>query len=116
LGDRLFAMAPIRHIDLIHAGGSIAPLLSAPQLQTGLARLDSLSLRGIGLDDDGAEKLADCAALARCAWVDLRDNHIGYRGALSLAHSPHFRRKHAVILHGNPVDPADQGIHPHALR
>jgi uncharacterized protein (TIGR02996 family) len=105
LGDRLFAMAPIQHAELIGAERPVRPLFGAPQLR----HLDSLALPGLGLDDDDAVALAECTALTRCAWLDLSDNRIGFAGVLALAESPVFRDKVRVILNGNPVDPADRG-------
>jgi uncharacterized protein (TIGR02996 family) len=104
LGDRLFLMAPIQHADLYGGDEPVRPLFAAP----GLARLDSLSLRGAGLDDDDAIALAGTAALARATWLDLSGNKIGERGVLALAQSPHMKNKVEIILRGNPWDPADQ--------
>lgn len=101
LGDRLFALAPIQHVDLIAPEGPVRPLFAAPQL----ARLESLSMVALGLDDDDAEAMAECEALRRCVWIDLRGNRIGYRGVRALAASPYFRDKARVILTDNPVDP-----------
>ena len=107
LGDRLFELAPIQHVDLIAPEEPVRSLFAAPQL----ARLESLSMVELGLDDDDAEAMADCAALRRCVWIDLRGNRIGYRGVRALAASPYFRDKARVILTNNPADPGRQPVH-----
>jgi uncharacterized protein (TIGR02996 family) len=104
LGDRLFAMAPIQHADLYGGREPIRPLFAAP----GLARLDSLSLRGTGLDDDDAIAIAGCAALRRCTWLDLSDNKIGERGLEAICRSPIMANKVRILMNGNPWDPVDR--------
>jgi hypothetical protein len=76
--------------------------LAAP----GLARLDSLSLAGLGLDDDAAVALSQCEGLARCSWIDLSSNRIGRDGIEALARSPIFESKVWVETKGNPCDPS----------
>lgn len=104
LGARLFTMAPVQHADLYGGEGSVRPLFAAP----GLARLDSLSLRGVGMNDDDAIELAQCEFLRRATWLDLSDNKIGQRGVEALAASPILANKVVVDLSGNPWDPGDR--------
>jgi uncharacterized protein (TIGR02996 family) len=103
LGTRLFDMAPVQHADLYGGEDPVRPLFEAP----GLARLDSLSLRGAGLDDDDAIALAASPHLARVTWLDLGDNRIGNRGVEALAAAPTMANKVIVRLDGNPGDPAE---------
>lgn len=103
LGERLFAMAPVQHADLHGGDEPVRPLFDAP----GLARLDSLSLRGAGLDDDDAIALAASPHLARITWLDLGENRIGGRGVTALAMSPFMANKVVVRLDGNPGDACD---------
>jgi uncharacterized protein (TIGR02996 family) len=107
LGAKLYQYAPIQHLDVTPGqspgDGDPARVLGAP----GLERLDSISLAGLGLDDDAAVAVAECAALARATWIDLRDNRIGKRGVLALARSPRFANKVRVLLKGNPCDPIE---------
>lgn len=104
LGDRLFIMAPVQHADLYGGREPVRPLFSSPSL----ARLDSLSLAGAGLDDDDAEALAACDYLQRCTWLDLSRNKISLRGVKALARSPMMRNKVVVNLRHNPVDPIER--------
>lgn len=104
LGERLFTMAPVQHADLYGGEGNVRPLFAAPQL----ARLDSLSLRNAGLDDDDAIALANCDFLRRAAWLDLSDNKIGERGVEALAASAVFANKVVVMMDGNPCNPCDR--------
>ena len=104
LGERLFRMAPIQHADLYGGEDPIRKLFSSPFL----ARLDSLSLRGTGLDDDDACAMAECEALQRCTWLDLSDNKITVRGLEALAASPIFKNKVIVNMSGNPADPSEE--------
>jgi len=103
LGLQLFEMAPVQHADLYGGDEPVRPLFEYP----GLARLDSLSLRGTGLDDDDAIALAASPHLARATWLDLRDNRIGNRGVEALAAAPTMANKVIVKLNGNPGDPTD---------
>jgi uncharacterized protein (TIGR02996 family) len=103
LGERLYEMAPIQHLDVTPGGGAAIRVLSAPKLD----QLDSISLSGLGLGDDDAIALSSCTALERAAWVDLRNNHIGRAGVEALARSPLFKTKVRVLLEGNPCDPVE---------
>jgi uncharacterized protein (TIGR02996 family) len=109
LGTRLFEMAPVQHADLYGGSEPVRPLFDAP----GLARLDSLSLRGAGLDDDDAIALAASPHLARASWLDLGDNRIGNRGVEALAASPTMANKVIVRMDGNPGDPTDVPHYDH---
>jgi uncharacterized protein (TIGR02996 family) len=105
-GDAVFALAPIRHLDLIPgvSGAPMRPALTSPHL----GRLHSLGLVGCGLDDDDAAALASNPHLGALRWLDLRDNQITERGAAALAASPLIRAIPLVLLAGNPGDPAQQ--------
>ncbi len=103
LGPRLFQMAPVQHAELTGGERPVRPLFASPLL----ARLDSLSLAGAGLDDDDAAALAACGALQRCSWLDLSRNRIGRRGVEALAASPIMANKLIVKLRDNPCDPGE---------
>ncbi len=106
LGAQLWQFAPIQHLD-VAAGAADGP--PARVLRVGeLARLDSLSLAGLGLDDDDAIAIADCAALTRASWLDLSNNRIGRRGVEALARSPIMANKIRIELAGNPCDPVQR--------
>ncbi len=124
LGQRLFDLAPIQHADLYGGSEPVGPLFASPYL----ARLDSLNLSRTQLTDDDAVAIANCEALSRATWLDLRDNQIGERGVRALAESPFMANKIVLDLRGNPADPgeqaaydpdgsiADRGLPPVAIR
>ncbi|HET7499443.1 MAG TPA: TIGR02996 domain-containing protein [Kofleriaceae bacterium] len=103
LGERLFRMAPIEHLDLVGAP-DVRPVLGSPLL----GHLRSLGLPGCALDDAAAIALAANPALAGLRWLDLRDNQIRDRGMAALADSPTIRAIPIVLLGGNPRDPSEQ--------
>lgn len=104
LGQRLFDMAPIQHADLYGGTEPVRDVFNSQHL----AKLDSLSLRKAGLDDDDAIALASCEYLQRATWIDLSENRIGRRGVEALAASPIFGNKVVVDLRENPWDPGDR--------
>ncbi len=101
--SRLFELAPIEHVD-VTSDGPVRALLRSPNL----ARLRSLDLGGLGLNDDDARVLAAEGQLTRCEWLDLRGNMIGPVGVAALVASPLIRAIPMVMLDGNPSDPAVQ--------
>lgn len=104
LGDRLYALAPIQHLDVRTSDGDIERLFAVP----GLERLDSLSLYRVGMGDDGARALAGCTALTRTSWLDLANNRITVEGAHALAASPMMQNKVVVSFDANPCDPVER--------
>lgn len=104
LGERLYAFAPIQHLDVLTSDGDIERLFAVP----GLERLDSLSLYRVGMGDDGARALAACTALTRATWLDLGNNGITSDGALALAASPMMQNKVEVSFDANPCDPVEK--------
>ncbi|HEU4733845.1 MAG TPA: leucine-rich repeat domain-containing protein [Kofleriaceae bacterium] len=103
LGERLFQMAPIRHLDF-DPGPPLREALASPLL----GRLRTLGLPACKLDDDDAVALAANPHLGGVRWLDLRDNEIGDAGVAALAASPLVRAIPIVLLAGNPGDPAEQ--------
>lgn len=108
LGDRLAQYAPIQHLDVTpgEANGPPARIVRAKIL----SRLDSISLAGLGLTNDDAPALADCEALSRATYVDLRDNRLGLEGIEALARSKVFANKVRVRLEGNLSDPVEHPV------
>lgn len=104
LGQRLFDMAPIEHLDLIRGTEPVGPLWGSPFL----SRLDSLSFSMSQLDDDDAVAIANCEALSRATWLDLSRNRIGERGVRALAESPFMDNKIVLDLRGNPGNPGEE--------
>ena len=101
-GERIFELAPVRHLRLEGAPARCAELMRAPAL----ARLHALSWCDAGLGDGEAELLAAAPAAGRLRWLDLGGNRIGPAGVGALAASPHLGRLGFVSLRGNPGEPA----------
>ena len=106
--SRLFDLAPIQHVD-ITSDGEVRPLLGSPAL----SRLRSLGLDGLGLTDDDIHVLVGEGRLAKCEWLDLRDNQITKKGVAELLSSPVIRAIPMVMLDGNPSNPAMQFSRDH---
>ena len=104
VAPRLFALAPIRHLDLTGAAEVAGELFASPHL----ARIRSLGLDGCGWQDGHMNALADSACLPALRWLSLANNRLGLDGAEVLAASELGKRLIYVGLHGNPVNPCDQ--------
>jgi uncharacterized protein (TIGR02996 family) len=97
----LFAAAPIQHVDLTSPRTRFAELLRSPHL----ARLSSLALEGLGLDDDDAKAIARAEGLRTLHYLALGNNRIGCDGVEALAASPWLARLDVLDLSNNPCDP-----------
>ena len=75
-GDRLYARAPILHLDLVEVKPHARELFQSPLLD----RLHSLRLTRNQLGDDEARLLAASPHLGRLRWLDLTYNQIGQSG------------------------------------
>ncbi|EJO88064.1 hypothetical protein MCOL_V214079 [Mycobacterium colombiense CECT 3035] len=113
--DRLFADAPIEHIDIVDLEGSqdLKSLLDSLAEYGHLQKLVSLGLDGQGLDDESVGIL-NGARFERLRWLSLEDNNIDVEGVLMLLNG-RLRNLQFVNLEGNPFDPTtelfyDQGI------
>ena len=85
-GERLYALAPIRHLSLEDAQPHADELFASPLL----ARIRTLSLRKLQLGDDEARLLAASPHLGKLCWLDLGANRIGQAGLDALAASPNL--------------------------
>jgi hypothetical protein len=65
--------------------------------------LEHLHVTGGGVDDDGAQALADATWLGRLTRLTLRDNAIGDDGLVALATSPNLPALTHVDVSGNPI-------------
>lgn len=108
LGERLYAFAPIQHLDVappFDPSDDSDPLriFSKP---VGFERLESVSFAGLNLGDRGAKAIAECEALKRASWLDLRGNGIGRNGLVALIMSPIMATKVRVLLDHDVYTPA----------
>ena len=108
MGERLWAFAPIQHLDVVvdpfTNTGPVEGLFSVP----GLERLDSLSVVNAKLGDAAAAILAGAPGLARATWLDLGHNTIGRNGVLALATGASMANKVVVRLDENPWNPVEE--------
>lgn len=97
----LFAAAPIQHLNLTMPRTRWAELLRSPHL----ARLTSLLLQRLDLDDEDARAIASAEALRTLRWLSLARNRIGRPGVEALAASPWLAQLPVLDLFDNPCDP-----------
>lgn len=97
----LFAAAPIQHVNLTAPRTRWAELLRSPHL----ARLSSLALERLALDDSDAQVIAKAEALRGLRWLSLANNRIGKPGVEALAASPWLANLPVLDLSNNPCDP-----------
>lgn len=101
VADRLLRTAPVQHLDLTAPHTRLAELLRSPHV----SRMVSLSLAGLGLDDEAAADLARAEQLRSLRWLSLAHNRIGRPGVDALAESPVLAGLSVLDLTGNPCDP-----------
>ena len=85
-GERLYALAPIRHLTLEDVQPHARELFESPLL----ARIRSLDLRRKQLGDEGVRLLAASPHLRGLRWLDVAGNGIGQAGLEALASSPNL--------------------------
>jgi uncharacterized protein (TIGR02996 family) len=100
--DRLFALAPIRHVHLLDIGGHLDAVFASPLL----ARLTGLSVFAQHKGEPLARAVADCHHLAGLTRLHLGRNEIRCDGVLRLAASPHLRNLEDLDLTSNEIDAA----------
>lgn len=97
----LFAAAPIQHVNLTRPRTRLGELLRSPHL----ARLSSLALEDLDLDDEDARAIARAEGLRTLRYLALGNNRIGRAGVEALAASPWLARLDVLDLSNNPCDP-----------
>jgi len=105
--DRLFSLAPIRHLDITDVGDDLVELFASEHL----AHIRSLGLSSCALGDADIEVLANSNHLVELWWLSLSDNRIGLDGADALAKSSCLPNLKYVDFGANPVDPVEQFSH-----
>jgi uncharacterized protein (TIGR02996 family) len=103
-GDRIFALAPVQHLDLTAVRDVDEALADSPLL----AKIRSLSMNGCGLHDLHLQLLAASPYVTNLRWLSVADNHLGLPAAEALAASPHLTNLAFAELRSNPVDPTEQ--------
>jgi len=111
IATQLFALAPIRHLDLAGPRKLIPELFSSPHLQA----IRSLNIRHWMLTDEDMKVIAASPHIKQLRWLSIADNLVRLPGAEALAASRNLPSLKYVVFSGNPVDPSekhadDQGI------
>jgi uncharacterized protein (TIGR02996 family) len=119
--ENLFRAEHLRTLKRLHVHGNAWPAETLRAFAAGgFTELTSLRFNWSGLDDEGAEALAACPALARLRKLDLDHNGLTGRGVTELLCSPHLERVAFLGLEGNPCARLDgkrlAATEPAALR
>ena len=99
--ERLFALVPLRHLDLTEVLPVAKELFASPHLK----RLTSLSMDGCQLTDLHLKEFAEAQGASQLRWLSVAKNHLGLDGADALARSPLSASLQYANFYGNPVDP-----------
>jgi hypothetical protein len=103
--QELFALAPIRHLDLAHAKGVIDEVVDCP----GLERVTGLSFNLIAspfyqpLGDAGARALAKSPRLSNVRYLNLGHSGLSEAAMAEIAASPNLPRLEMGDLYGNAI-------------
>ncbi|MFI0484945.1 hypothetical protein [Actinomadura sp. 9N215] len=128
--DRVLALAPVRHVALTaprrsppqQGSPQQSPAHRSPAWRTDLrsalrdphlSLLTSLSLDGLGLDDQDAVAIAFSELLRGLPCLSLAGNRIGRTGVEALAASPWLAETEVLDLRGNPCDPLPRPVSRH---
>jgi uncharacterized protein (TIGR02996 family) len=104
-GAELFALAPIRHLDLLEPKLVAAELFQSPLL----ARIHTLRMWRAELGDGEMSTLGASPCLANLRWLDLSGNRIGQVGLEALAASTQLPALQVLVFGDNLVpDPTPQ--------
>jgi hypothetical protein len=101
LAQRLFSLAPIRHLDLT----GVKPVMEKLFTSQHLAGIRSLRVDGSGLDDKDMQVLASSEATRELRWLSLAHNQIGMAGAVAMARSENLRRLGYAWMFQNAIEP-----------
>ncbi|MGH1347827.1 MAG: hypothetical protein ACRBN8_40105 [Nannocystales bacterium] len=100
----LFALAPIRHVDLTDVRNVNESLFASPWLAT----LRSLGMDAVGLHDIHMQLLGASPHAAQLGWLSAEDNHLTTNSYAALAASTTLPRLRFARFSGNTVDPVEQ--------
>ncbi|MGH9666589.1 MAG: hypothetical protein ACRD9L_19365 [Bryobacteraceae bacterium] len=103
----LFALAPIRHLDLSEVRECAGELFASPHL----LKIRSLGMDQCQLDDGDMMQFANSPNVRELRWLSVALNRIGFAGAEWLAISPNLPKLLYVNFRGNTVDPGQQFSH-----
>lgn len=101
---QLFALAPIRHLDITNITSVADEFFASPHL----SQIRSLRMDNCSLLDSHLQLLAASDNVGELRWLSVRDNLIGLDGAEALATSTHLKHLVYANFTGNPVDPCEE--------
>jgi hypothetical protein len=108
IGPELYRRAPVRHLNLEHAGEVSEQLFASPLL----SRIVSMDLSQSQLGDAGMRHLASSPYLGKLAWLDVWGNGITNAGIEALVASNQLRALSFVRFDGNQCDSAEDVYMP----
>jgi uncharacterized protein (TIGR02996 family) len=100
----VFALAPIRHLDLTGVREVAGELFRSDHL----LKLYSLSMNACGLDSSHIRLMTAEPKLLSLRWLSLEDNQLDYEAARILAGAKSLDALRVVNLAGNPVNPTEE--------
>jgi len=103
-GAELFALAPIRHVDLFAVREVDEELFASPLF----AKLRSLGLDRLGLYDIHLQLLAASPHVGELRWLSGVGNNFGFDAYVALAQSTSLTKLAVAGFGQNPVDPVEQ--------
>jgi uncharacterized protein (TIGR02996 family) len=103
-GDRIFARAPVQHVDLTGVRDVDESLFESPLL----ASIRSLSMDACGLHDLHLQMLAASPYVTNLRWLSVADNHLTLAAAEAIAASPYLRNLLFANFRSNPTNPVEQ--------
>ena len=107
--ERIYLLAPIRHLDLKFIRRSLTQLIASEYL----GEIVSLKITGQSLETDSKLVDEDLAILSSCkklnnlSYLDISCNRISNEGLISLAKSPYLSNLQYVNINGNNTSSPD---------
>lgn len=100
----IFALAPIRHLNLTNVAPVAEALFESPYLEN----IVTLSLHKCDLTDEHMALLANSPYVGNLRWLSLMLNNFSMTGIESLAKSTSLEQVQYINFYGNEVDPTEE--------
>jgi len=102
--ERIFALAPVQHVDLTGVRDVDERLFESKLL----AHIRTLAMDRCGLHDVHVQLLAVSPYVQNLRWLSLADNELTLAAAEAIAASEHLRKLRFAEFRGNPADPGER--------
>jgi uncharacterized protein (TIGR02996 family) len=99
----VFALAPVRHVDLTRVRDVTEELFASPYL----GRVRSLSMDRCGLYNIHVQLLAASPHAGNLRWLSLEQNNLTLAAPEAIAASEYLKQLRYAEFRGNPVNPAE---------